>query len=379
MKSLKILHLVNIPFVLPYFLGDQIKFLDNNSIKTTIACSASEKLDEFTNHYAIEKFEVEIVRKIDIITDLKSIYKLIKFIRKEKFDYVIGHTPKGALLAMIASWLAGTKNRIYFRHGLVFETATGGKLKLMLILERLTSLLATQIVSVSQSVLDYSVEKRFGSPKKNIILHKGTCNGVDIKRFSRSVDFSDLILRNNLQISEDNIVIGYVGRLVNDKGINELVEAWKLLKEDHKNITLLLVGPFEERDTLSKEVKEYLRNDDSIVITGLVDNTKPYYEMMDIFILPSYREGFPTVVLEASSMELPIITTKVTGCIDSIVENKTGVFTSLLAEDIKTKVENYIDNPCLRLEHGKNGRKWIEDNFKQEVIWEAIKEKIFRL
>ena len=370
----KVLHVVNIPFVLPYFLGDQIEYLKNNGIIPTIACSKSYKLNEFVNQYDIAMFEVDVVRKIDILTDIKSIYKLIKFIKKEKFDYVIGHTPKGALLAMVASWLAGTKNRVYFRHGLVFETSKGIKLKLMMFLEKLTSLLATQIVSVSDSVLNYSVVHKLGSKQKNILLNKGTCNGVNVNKYTRN---NNLSLKCKLGISKNDIVIGYVGRLVNDKGINELVEAWKLLLERYNNIILLLVGPFEERDALSDNVKEFVEQEKSIVVTGLVDNSQPYYNIMDIFILPSYREGFPTVVLEASSMELPIITTKSTGCIDSIEENITGIYVDINIEDIKNKLDFYIVNPNVRREHGKNGRIWIEDNFKQEVVWKAIKENIY--
>ncbi|MCC9043605.1 glycosyltransferase family 4 protein [Myroides sp. M-43] len=371
---IKILHVVNIPFVLPYFLGDQIEFLKSNDIITTIACTESSKLDEFVKQYDIEKFEVDIVRKIDVVTDLKSVYQLMKFIRKEKFDYVIGHTPKGALLAMIASWLAGTKSRIYFRHGLVFETSKGLKRKLMVFLERLTSRLATQIVSVSESVLSYSVGHKLGSKQKNILLNKGTCNGVDINKYTRN---NNLSLKSELGIKESNIVVGYVGRLVNDKGINELAEAWKLLLREHNNITLLLVGPFEERDTLSDEIKLFLENQESIIVTNLVQNSQPYYNIMDMFVLPSYREGFPTVVLEASSMELPIITTRSTGCIDSIQEDVTGVFVDIDAIDIKNKIEFYIENPEVKVEHGENGRKWIIENFKQEVVWNTIKEKIY--
>lgn len=374
MKHKKVLHIVNIPFVLPYFLGDQINFLLDNKIIPTIACSKSSKLDEFVKLYNIEKFEVDVVRRIDVVTDLKSVFKLYKFIRKEQFDYVIGHTPKGALLAMIASRLVGTRHRIYFRHGLVFETSSGLKLKMMFFLEKLTSLLATQIVSVSESVLNYSVEHRFGRKEKNILLNKGTCNGVDVSRYSKN---SNHLLKSDLGIDKENIIIGYVGRLVNDKGINELVEAWKMLIKEYKNITLLLVGPFEERDALSDDIIDFVEQEESIIVTGLVDNSQVYYNIMDIFILPSYREGFPTVVLEASSMEIPIITTKSTGCVDSIKENVTGVFTEINANSIKDKIEYYIANPYIRLMHGKNGRIWIEENFKQEVVWRAIKEEIY--
>ncbi|MDM1447999.1 glycosyltransferase family 4 protein [Myroides odoratimimus] len=375
--SKKVLHITNVAFGLPYFLGDQIEYLKSNDIISTIACSKSSLLDKYVEQHNINKFEVQVVRKIDVIADLKAIFKLVKFIRQEKFDYVIGHTPKGALLAMIASWLSGTKNRIYFRHGLVFETSQGFKLKLMIFLERLTSSLATQIVNVSNSILQVSLKNGFGNNVKNIVLGNGTCNGVDTLKYVRSG--KDSALTKRISIPEGNIVVGFVGRLVNDKGINELVEAWKLLVKKYNNITLLLVGPFEERDALSNEVISFINNEESIIVTGFVNNSQPYYNVMDIFILPSYREGFPTVVLEASSMKLPIITTKSTGCVDSIKENMTGIFTTINSIDIKDKIEYYIENYDIRLNHGKNGRVWIEENFKQETIWKEIKEKVYNL
>ncbi|MCA4806982.1 glycosyltransferase family 4 protein [Myroides odoratimimus] len=376
MKKLKVLHISNVAFGLSYFLGDQINFLKSINIEATIACSKSELLDDFVNKYNIKKVEVEVTRKIDVFQDLRSIYQLYRVMRRERFDYVIGHTPKGAFLAMIASWLVGVKNRIYFRHGLVFETSTGIRLLLMTGIEKITSMLATKIVNVSESVLKVSLKSKFGSKKKNIILGKGTCNGVDIAKYSFS---GNELLKDKLGIAKSNIVVGFVGRLVNDKGIEELTKAWKDLIKEYSNISLLLVGPFEERDSLSEEIVTYLRNETSVIVTDFVSNTKPFYDIIDVFILPSYREGFPTVVLEASSMEIPVITTKFTGCIDSIKDEETGLYTRLDYLDIKDKIEYYIQNPVIREKHGRNGREWILENFRQEIIWEEIKSKVYDL
>ncbi|MHC5353689.1 glycosyltransferase family 4 protein [Myroides sp. LJL115] len=373
---MKILHVVSVSFALPYFIGDQINYLKENGVNPTIACSPSEDLLNFGSKYSIPIFEVNISRRIDPITDLKSVYKLVQFIREEKFDFVIGHTPKGALLAMLASKLVGTKNRIYFRHGLVFETSRGFKLYLLRFLEKLTSMCASQIVCVSQSVYDYSVENGFGSALKNIVLNKGTCNGVDTIKYSKSNSEDKVKLLRKVGIPENNIVIGYVGRLSKDKGIRELVEAWKELLKKYSNISLLLVGPLDERDGLDNSVLEFMEGESSIILTGNQKDTKLYYNLMDIFVLPSYREGFPTVVLEASSMELPIITTRSTGCKDSIIEGVTGVFSNISEKDLSDKISYYIDNPGKRKEHGKNGREWILENFKQELVWEVILKDI---
>src|SRR5690606_29042496 len=222
----KELQVVNIPFVLPYYFGDQIEFLKDIDLDITIACSPGAELDRFCDKYQIQKEGIDIVRKIDPITDLSSLIKLIKLIKKEKFDYVIGHTPKGGLLAMLAARLTGVKHRIYFRHGIVYETSKGFKRKLMVALEKVTSMCETKIVSVSKSVLLYSQNAGVNRPEKNILLNQGTCNGIDFKRFKKQNTSS---IKESLNINAEDRVIGFVGRLVNDKGIEELIDGWKIV------------------------------------------------------------------------------------------------------------------------------------------------------
>lgn len=369
----KILQVVNIPFVLPYYFGNQMVFLKEKGFSVTVACSPGEDLDKFCEKYQLGKEEIDILRRIDLKTDVISLIKLIRLIRRERFDYVIGHTPKGGLLAMLAARIAGVKHRIYFRHGIVYATTKGMKKQLMVALERLTSACATKIVSVSKSVLQYSNKNRINSPQKNVLLNQGTCNGVDFERFKRTNDASK---RYELEFDKNDIVVGYVGRLVNDKGINELIDAWKIVKEYSRNVRLLLVGPLEDRDALPTSVKDYILEDPTISFTGLVEDTVPYYELMDIFVLPSYREGFPTVVLEASGMELPVITTRAMGCIDSIEEDITGVFTDISPEAIAQKILYYIRNGDVRRNHGKAGQAWVRQNFDQKVVWAAIESNL---
>ncbi len=372
--SKNVLHVVNIGFVLPYFLGNQVDFLKENNLDVTIVCSKGEEFKRYVKEHELDHFEIDILRKISIVQDFKSLFMLIRVLRKKKFDYVVGHTPKGSLLAILASWICRVPNRIYFRHGLVFETSIGVKLKVMLFLERLTSMLSTKVISVSPSVKKISDSLKLGDPSKNFILSKGSCNGVDTEVFKLDRNSN---IREHLSIHDDEIVIGFVGRLVNDKGINELVEAWQVLRQSYSNIKLLLVGPFEERDSLSIEIKKYIAKEDSIVHMGLVSETVKYYNIMDIFILPSYREGFPTVVLEASSMSLPVITTRATGCIDSIEENVTGIYCDIHAKSIVSAIDFYIRNEQERKQHGKNGREWVLKNFKQEVVWQAILKEVY--
>jgi len=378
MPDKKILHVVNISFVLPYYIGGQFDYFSDKGFKIYVACSDSKHLSDYSIQKKFVPFAIDIFRSVNPVADIKSIIKLRSKIKFENIDIVIGHTPKGAMIAMIASYLAGTKKRIYFRHGLMYETSTGLKRYFLKQIESLTGHLASKVVCVSDSVLQKSNVEHLNNPEKNILLNKGTCNGIDTDKFSRKK--LDLNIVNSLRveygIQSDTQVIGYVGRLVNDKGINELIEAWKILIRKYSNLKLLLVGPFEERDSIGEEVKEYISTENSIIHTGLISDVQPFYGIMDVFILPSYREGFPTVVLEASSMELPVITTTSTGCIDSIIENETGLLSAIDAHELSSHIEKYILDRELAVQHGKNGRVFVLDNFRQEIIWNEIEMEL---
>lgn len=379
-ENKKVLHVVNISFVLPYYIGEQFDYFSAKGLKFYVACQPSAHLFQYAETKGFKAVPVNIVRKISIYEDLKAIYTLVKLIKSEKIDIVIGHTPKGGLVGMMAGYVAGVKTRVYYRHGLMFETSKGIKRVILKGIERFTGYLATKVVCVSPSVLAYSNEEKLSAVQKNLILNKGTCNGIDARiRFSPDHMDIDQLEKRRLQygISPKDKVVGFVGRLVNDKGISELLKAWDKLIKSHDNIKLLLVGPLEERDELPGAAKEYIKRTASIIHTGLIEDIAPFYALMNIFILPSYREGFPTVVLEASAMGLPVLTTKVTGCKDAILENETGMFIGHHPEGICEKINFYLNNPKTAIEHGKNGRAFVLDNFDQLKIWQEIETKVF--
>lgn len=373
----KIIHIVNISFVLPYYIGDQFDFFADKGVKFYVGCTPDGYLDQFTSRKNIVPVPLNILREINLREDLLSIIKLYKLIKKEKIDIVITHTPKGGLIGIIASFFARIDKRIYFRHGLVYETSSGLKRVLLKNIERLTGFLSTKVICVSDSVLKISLLEKLSRTNSTTILNMGTCNGIDAeKTFNlKNIDqASILFLKQKYNINDTDFVIGFVGRLVNDKGVNELIGAWKNIIITHRNVKLLLVGPFEKRDGLNDEIKEFIGNEPSIIHTGLIEDVRSHYALMNIFILPSYREGFPTVVLEASAMELPIITTRVTGCCDSIISNQTGIFTELENEHIAKSILYYMSNKQLAIKHGQNGRKFVIENFNQQKIWEEIQK-----
>lgn len=377
---MNILHVVNISFVIPFFLGKQLNYFSSKGYKEYVVCSPSEELKLFSERYSFESYPVKILRKFSIANDIKSVIRIYHLIKEKNIDIVNGHTPKGALLAMTAAFLAKVPKRIYFRHGLVYETSKGFKRWFLLNIDRVTSALSTNIVCVSPSVAIRSVEDNLNNEKKQKVLHHGTCNGIDFNHYDKScVDTEQLTqLKRRIGVLEKDFVIGYAGRMVRDKGLIELVDAFQLIKKTIPNAKLLLIGMLEERDALPENTVRLMKEDDNIIMTGYVDHEDMplYYAIMCVFVLPSYREGFPTSILEASSMQLPVVTANVTGCKDAIIEGKTGVFVHHQPEDIAYTLIRHYERPDLRKEMGQMGRIFVEDNFNPQVIWDEI-EKIY--
>lgn len=377
---MNILHVVNISFVIPYFLGKQLNYFTEKGHKEFIVCSGSKELKYFSEQYSFGYRAIEVLRKISIVKDIVAVLKTARYIRDVKAEIVTGHTPKGGLIAMMAAYIMGVPIRIYFRHGLVYETSKGLKRELLINIDRLASRLATNIVCVSPSVAKRSIEDKLNSESKQVILANGTCNGIDVDRFNKHNIREDKILelKNKLGISDEDFIIGFTGRLVRDKGIVELIRAYNTLKSKYPNVKLLLVGMLEVRDALPEDIVEVINEDNKIIKPGYVGyaEIEYYYALMSVFVLASYREGFPTSVLEASSMGLPVITTRATGCVDSIIDGITGIFVNHDDKDLHTALEYLYTNGEERKKMGDNGRKFVVDNFNQVIIWKEI-EKLY--
>lgn len=382
MKRKSILHVVNVYFVLPYFFGDQFLYLDGHGFDVHVICSPSENLNQYSKEKKFKYAEINILRSFSVIQDIKSLYNICLYIKENDIDIVVGHTPKGALLAMVASKIMRVRRRIYFRHGLLYETSKGLKRSILILAERFTSLCASQIVCVSPSLLEKSIQDKLNNPAKQMVIGKGTCGGIDsLNKFNP--EKIDLVafekLRTDLNINLDNFVIGFCGRIVKDKGIVELVEAFNIIQSVNmdKKCKLLLVGGFEVRDSLPPNIINQIKNDDNIIVSGFIyDNIELYYQLMNVFVLPSFREGFGMSVLEASAMCKPVLTTKVTGCVDSIIEGETGFFVENNSESIAQKLSVLIKSDNL-VNFGNKGRGFVLTNFDNRVLWPLIVKNIY--
>ncbi len=368
----RILHVVNSEFVLNYFFGEQISFFQQNGFEIYIACPDGPIYRRYVSLFNLTFLPLNVTRKMSLGVDILVLLNLVQIIKKYEIDVVIGHTPKGGILGMAASYCVGIKRRIYVRHGLMFETTKGLSRLVFSNVERITSFMSTDVLCVSQSVLNVSRIKYLSHKRKLFIVGRGTFNGVDSRcQFNPflKIEFEEVLDWNN---GSDVLVVGFVGRVVKDKGVEELLDAWRLLRTTRDKIALLIIGPFEDRNSISDEHKLYIESESTIFHVNYTSNVRYYYEKMDIFILPSKREGFPTVNLEASSMGIPVITSTATGCIDSILKNETGIFCEINPISINVALSYYLDNPEIRRIHGKNGRDFVDQNFNNAKVWKDL-------
>lgn len=376
---MKVLHVFTLGTTAESFFDGQFRYLSENGHEITVVAGTDLSKDFCLNN-SVSFRKIDIARRIDFRTDFRSIINLLKLIKAEKYDVVVGHTPKGALVAMISGFLAGSKNRIYYRHGLIYTTAKGLKRFIFKKVEQLTSFLSTKIVNVSPSLGALAVKDHLNNENKQKVLGCGTCGGIDTETlFNPELTSPSLISGKRTEVlNNPDFTIGFCGRLCRDKGINELVDGFHLFKNKHPEIKskLLLIGAFDNRDVLPEETQKTIEHDPDIVHVGRQEkrNLPILYSLMDVFVFPSYREGFGMCVIEASAMEIPVLVSRSHGCVDSIKENSTGQYIEISAQSIDEQLEKLYNNADLRKTLGANGRRFVKENFEQRVMWPRIKE-----
>lgn len=374
---MKSLHVFTLFVTAASFFDGQYSYLIKNGEKIDVASSTADAA-EFNRSNGTRFIPITIARSISPLTDLKTIRQLRDIIKNEKYDAVFGHTPKGAMVAMFASLLAGVKVRVYYRHGLIYTTAHGIRRFILKAVEQFTALCATYIVNVSPSLSKLAIKDKLNSDAKQTVIGMGTCGGIDtVDTFNPAKVSHDEVsaLRLTLGIPDSAFVVGFCGRLCRDKGIIELIEGFKLFREAHPDIDarLLLVGPYDARDILPQNIKDEIKSNPLIISPGSVSHhyLPNYYSLMDVFVFPSYREGFGMTVIEASAMCIPILVSRSHGCVDSIRENVTGRYIDLTPQSIASSLTEML-NPQLRQRLGEAGRNFVTKNFERTAMWPTI-------
>ena len=272
---------------------------------------------------------------------------------------------------MLASFFARVPVRIYTMHGLPLETASGLKRKLLYMAEKVTCKLATHILAVSPSLREKVLEEDLCPPDKISILAAGTACGVDLERFSRTQVSQDKVedIRRDLGIKKSDLVIGFVGRMTPEKGVHTLIQSFVNI-EKNREVSLLLVGEHDTvRESICPEISNLMNSNHKIYMSGHQADPIPFYAAMDIFVMPTRREGFGMTFIEANAMGLPVIGCRVTGCIDAVDEGKTGLLVEVDNEEALTNaIYQLIDEPELRAQLGRTGKKRVSELFDSELL-----------
>lgn len=387
----KLIRITTVPLSLKILLKGQHRFMSEHFDIIGVS-SPGKELDEVKNDEGIDVIAIDMSRKITPIKDIKSLWSTYKLLKREKPQIVHTHTPKAGIVGMLAARMAGVPHRLHTVAGLPLMEVKGMKRHVLDLVEKLTYASATQVYPNSKGLSDYIIKHKYTNRYKLKVIGNGSSNGIDTSFFSPQQVSEDqkTLLKEQLKIKYTDFVFVFVGRLVGDKGINELIKAFSALnnQENQQRSKLLLVGSLEqELDPLYSDTLKEIENNPNIISVGFQKDVRPYFAISDALVFPSYREGFPNVVMQAGAMELPSIVSDINGCNEIIVENQNGVIVPVKdSERLTEEMEKMIMDKDYYQALKMNARPMIEDRFEQSVIWNAIlseynkliKEKDFR-
>lgn len=351
-------------------LRGQLRYLNNYFDVSAIAHDTGT-LAEVATEQGVNTIAVTMARDIKPWQDLKSLARLYRLFRRGRPDIVHANTPKASLLAMVAAFAARVPHRIYTVTGLRFETTTGLKRLLLKSMERLTCACATKVIPEGEGVR--ATLLREGITRKSLHkIHNGNINGVDLDHFRCS---EEVLLEADRLKTEEFIFI-FVGRIVRDKGIDELVEAFDRLSAHRSDVALHLVGRFEEElDPISPRTRQTIEHNARIRLCGYQRDVRPYIAAADILVLPSYREGFPNVVIQAGAMETPAIVSDISGCNEIIIDGQNGIIVPPRdAEALYRAMVRVVEHRTLTRQMAQRARAMVASRYDQRDVWRATLE-----
>lgn len=368
----KICYVTTISISIKSFFLEQLKYLAENDFDVYVICSYDINLESVLGKN-IHYIPINIPRGISIHGTLKAINLLRVCFEKEKFDIVQYSTPNAAFCAAIAAKKAGIKIRNYHLMGLRFMGSQGLMRFFLKQIEKITCNLSTHIECVSKSILKTAYD--YGMFHKDVatVIWNGSSGGVDLKRFdiNKKLHWRKLI-RTKYKISDDIVVYGFAGRITKDKGIDELFSSFSILQKMHENVLLMLVGNFERENLLNQKYLSWARGNSKILFVNFANDIEKYYAAMDVIVLPSYREGFGNVIVEAEAMGIPVIVSNIAGPIDAMEEYKTGL--TIMQKDrysLLKAMEQMLDDD-VREEYSNNAVIFSKENFDSEILCDKI-------
>ncbi|MEJ1238122.1 glycosyltransferase family 4 protein [Chryseolinea sp. T2] len=380
----KLLRITTVPISLHLLLAGQFRFMREQGFEVYTMSASGKEVSEVIKE-GVPHIAVPFTRKITPFQDLRCLFMLLRFIRKERPDIIHTHTPKAGLIGMLAARMCNVPMRMHTVAGLPLMEASGVKRRILEFTEAVTYACATNVYPNSSGLKRF-IEKQFGisSPKLKVIA-KGSSNGIDTEYFKATdaLKAEAQRIRKENHITDQDLVFCFIGRVVRDKGIVELIQAFQQLRQKDvqgnqsqrsSGKKLLIVGDFEEDlDPLPAEYMKFLRSDPDVVLAGFQRDVRIWLLASNVFVFPSYREGFPNVVMQASLLELPCIVSDINGCNEIITANETGLIVpSKNAEALTHAMRQLANDREMRERFGKATREFVAGNYGRGVVWEGI-------
>lgn len=378
----KLIRITTVPISLKMFLKDQLKFMDQYFDVIALSSSGKE-LQEIEESHGLKVKAIEMSREITPVRDMISLWKITLYFLKEKPDIVHTCTPKAGLVGMMAALFARVPHRMHTVAGMPLMESSGLKRKILMFVEWLTYKCATNVYSNSTGLKDFIVDQKLIGKDKIKVLGHGSSDGMNSSYFSKTKDVLETgsKIKNDNKLSDDDFIFIFIGRIVRDKGINELLNSFDRLTKTEQKIKLLLVGPFEDHlDPISEESRDILKNNENIIELGFQNDVRPFLVISDCLVFPSYREGFPNVVMQAASMGLPAIVSDINGCNEIVEDGVNGLIIPVKdTEALQDSMRKIYEDQELRDRLAQNARKQIVERYDQAFVWQAIKDEYMSL
>ncbi|RYY49503.1 MAG: glycosyltransferase family 1 protein [Chitinophagaceae bacterium] len=375
----KLIRITTVPMALRYLLPGQMSYMSNNGYEVVMISADGKELPDVIEQEQCRHIKVPMTRKITPFQDLKCLWQLIKIFRRERPDIVHSHTPKAGLLGMLAARIAGVKTRVHTVAGLPMMVEKGLKFRLLKSLEKITYAASSHVWPNSESLFQYIIKQKLTNLGKLNIIGGGSTNGINTDRFN--TEKLDPIkmqqVKAGIGYSADNTYLLSIGRLVKDKGIVETVNVFTGLYKENSSLRLILVGDFEEElDPLPADTIHTIKNCDAIIHISWTNDVEYYMQLADNFIFASHREGFPNVLLQAGAMKLPVICSRITGNVDIVKQNETGlIFEPGNERQLQQLIKYAMSHKQVILGMAQTLKDKVVTEYQRSYIWQKISDQ----
>lgn len=363
-------------------LRGQLAAARDEGFDVIVMSSPGDIADRVLADEGVMHVPIPMERGLAPLRDIGSLARIVIAVNALRPHIVNAGTPKAGLLVIVASWLSGVPCRVHTLRGLRFETMRGAKRHLVQALTKVTCALSNRVICISPSLRERAIELGLAAREKTVVLGAGSSNGLDVERFTstppRRVRAAEL--RHSLGIPQTALVLGFAGRIARDKGVVELYDAFARIAARHERAHLLMIGGYDASDPIPDQVLQQMQDHPRIHCPGHMDDMAVAYLAMDMLVLPTYREGFGNVLIEAAALERPVIATDVTGCVDAIVDGVTGMLVRVRdTRALEQAIERYMSDEILRARHGHAGRQRILQLFRRQDVWAHLHREYARL